>query len=345
MGRGVVVGVHVTSACNNTDPHPHPLPQGGGEPRKGTAAVAVMVPCFNEEAAIASVVADFRAALPEAAVYVYDNNSTDRTVELARAAGAIVRREVRQGKGNVVRRMFADVDADIFVLVDGDATYDAASARALIGRLVEDRLDMVVAARTHGEEAAYRPGHRLGNRLFSAFVDFVFDATFTDILSGYRVFSRRFVKSFPALSRGFEIEIELTVHALELELPVAEVAAPYYARPHGSASKLSTWRDGFRILMTLVNLYRTERPLAFFGMLGTALAAASIVLAIPIFATFLREGIVPRFPTAILSTGMMLLAFLFIVAGLILDTVTKGRRELKLIAYLAQPAPGEDRRP
>jgi len=311
----------------------------------GRRAVAVMVPCFNEEAAIGSVVADFRAALPQAAIYVYDNNSTDRTVELACAAGAIVRREAHQGKGNVVRRMFADVDADVFVLVDGDATYDAASARALIARLIEDRLDMVVAARAPGDEAAYRPGHRLGNQLFSTFVDFVFDATFTDILSGYRAFSRRFVKSFPALSRGFEIEIELTVHALELELPVAEVATPYFARPQGSASKLSTWRDGFRILMTIFNLYRTERPLAFFGMLGIALAAASIVLAIPIFTTFLREGIVPRFPTAILSTGMMLLAFLFIVAGLILDTVTKGRRELKLIAYLAQPAPGEDRRP
>jgi glycosyltransferase involved in cell wall biosynthesis len=311
----------------------------------GRRAVAVMVPCFNEEAAVGSVVENFRAALPQAAIYVYDNNSTDRTVELARAAGAIVRREAHQGKGNVVRRMFADVDADVFVLVDGDATYDAGSARALIARLIEDRLDMVVAARVHGEEAAYRPGHRLGNRLFSSFVDLVFDATFTDILSGYRVFSRRFVKSFPGLSRGFEIEIELTVHALELELPVAEVATPYYARPQGSASKLSTWRDGFRILRTLVDLYRTERPLAFFGTLGVALAAASIVLAIPIFATFLREGIVPRFPTAILSTGMMLLAFLFIVAGLILDTVTKGRRELKLIAYLAQPAPGDDRRP
>jgi glycosyltransferase involved in cell wall biosynthesis len=317
---------------------------GAGLDTPGRRSVALMVPCFNEEAAIGSVVENFRAALPQAAIYVYDNNSTDRTAELARAAGAIVRRETHQGKGNVVRRMFADVDADVFVLVDGDATYDAASAPALIARLIEDRLDMVVAARAHGEEAAYRAGHRLGNRLFSAFVDFVFDASFTDILSGYRVFSRRFVKSFPALSRGFEIEIELTVHALELELPVAEVATPYFARPQGSASKLSTWRDGFRILLTLFNLYRTERPLAFFGTLGVALAATSIVLAIPIFATFLREGLVPRFPTAILSTGMMLLAFLFIVAGLILDTVTKGRRELKLIAYLAQAAPGEDRR-
>jgi glycosyltransferase involved in cell wall biosynthesis len=305
-------------------------------------SIAVLVPCFNEEAAIAEVVAGFRAALPEAAIYIYDNNSTDRTAELAGAAGAIVRREGRQGKGNVVRRMFADVDADVFVLVDGDATYDAASARALVGRLTEDRLDMVVAARIDREEAAFRAGHRLGNRLFSAFVALVFGATFTDILSGYRAFSRRFVKSFPVLSRGFEIEIELTVHALELELPVAEITTPYYARPLGSASKLNTWRDGFRILATLVNLYRTERPLAFFSAIGAALAAISVVLAIPIFATFLREGIVPRFPTAILSTGLMLLAFLFAIAGLILDTVTKGRREMKLIAYLAQPAPGEE---
>jgi glycosyltransferase involved in cell wall biosynthesis len=322
---------------------PERMPTGaaGLEPRS-RQAVAVLVPCFNEEAAIASVVADFRAALPEAAIYVYDNNSTDRTIEVAGAAGAVVRRETHQGKGNVVRRMFADVDADVYVLVDGDATYDAPSARALIARLIEDRLDMVVAARIHREEAAYRMGHRLGNRLFSAFVDLVFTATFTDILSGYRVFSRRFVKSFPVLSRGFEIEIELSVHALELELPVAEIETPYYARPHGSASKLNTWRDGFRILSTIVNLYRTERPLAFFGALGAAFALAAVVLAIPIFETFLRLGIVPRFPTAILSTGLMLLAFFFGIAGLILDTVTKGRREMKLIAYLAQPAPGED---
>jgi glycosyltransferase involved in cell wall biosynthesis len=300
------------------------------------------VPCFNEEVAIAKVVADFLAALPEATIYVYDNNSTDRTVEVARRAGALVGRETHQGKGNVVRRMFADVDADVIVLVDGDATYDAASVRALIARLLEDRLDMVVAARIHRDGAAYRMGHRLGNRLFSAFADWVFNATFTDILSGYRVFSRRFVKSFPVLSRGFEIEIELAVHALELELPTAEIATPYYARPAGSASKLSTWRDGLRILSTIVNLYRTERPLAFFCGLGLALAAVSVVLAIPIFATYLEEGVVPRIPTAILSTGLMLLAFLFAVAGLILDTVTRGRREMKLLAYLAQRAPGWD---
>jgi glycosyltransferase involved in cell wall biosynthesis len=318
-------------------------PGAAGLDLAGRPSIAVLVPCFNEQAAIGEVVAGFQAALPEAAIYVYDNNSTDRTAELAGAAGAIVRREAHQGKGNVVRRMFADVDADVFVLVDGDATYDAPSARALVGRLIEDRLDMVVAARIDREEAAFRAGHRLGNRLFSGFVDLVFDATFTDILSGYRTFSRRFVKSFPALSRGFEIEIELTVHALELELPVAEIPTPYYARPQGSASKLNTWRDGFRILTTLVNLYRTERPLAFFSGIGAVLAVISVVLAVPIFATFLREGIVPRFPTAILSTGLMLLAFLFAVAGLILDTVTKGRREMKLIAYLAQPAPGDER--
>ena len=318
-----------------------PAVAAGLDPSDGQR-IAVLVPCFNEEVAIAKVVADFRAALPGATIYVYDNNSTDRTVEVARDAGAVVGRETHQGKGNVVRRMFADVDADVIVLVDGDATYDAASAGTLVARLLEDRLDMVVAARIHGDEAAYRTGHRLGNQLFSMAVDWVFNATFTDILSGYRVFSRRFVKSFPVLSRGFEIEIELTVHALELELPTAEIATPYFARPVGSASKLSTWRDGLRILSTIVNLYRTERPLAFFGGLGIALAFVSVVLAIPVFATFLEQGVVPRVPTAILSTGLMLLAFLFGVAGLILDTVTRGRREMKLLAYLAQRAPGQD---
>ena len=311
------------------------VPPGGGR-------VAVLVPCFNEEAAVAKVIADFQAALPQAAIHVYDNNSTDRTAEVARAAGALVRRETNQGKGNVVRRMFSDVDADIYVLVDGDATYDAPSVRAMIARLIDDRLDMVVAARVQREEAAYRPGHRTGNRLLTGFVASVFRTTFTDVLSGYRVFSRRFVKSFPVLSRGFEIEIELTVHALELELAVTEVVTPYYARPHGSASKLSTWRDGFRILLKIVSLYRSERPLAFFTAVGVALAFVSIGLAIPIFVTFLQEGIVPRIPTAILSTGVMLAAFLSVVAGIVLDTVSKGRREMKLLAYLAQRAPGED---
>jgi hypothetical protein len=316
------------------------------KPLQAGQRVAVLVPCFNEEAAIARVVSDFRAVLPDATIYVYDNNSTDRTAALAQAAGAVVRREPHQGKGNVVRRMFSDVDADVYVLVDGDATYDAPSARQLIGRLIEDRVDMVVAARVHHDSAAYRPGHRAGNRLFTGFVAAVFKTALTDVLSGYRVFSRRFVKSFPVLSRGFEIEIELTVHALELELPMAELPTPYYARPQGSQSKLSTWRDGARILSTIINLYRSERPLAFFTGLGIALAIASLGLAVPVFATYLEQGIVPRIPTAILSTGLMLLAFLFGIAGLILDTVTRGRREMKLLAYLEQRAPGDqaDRR-
>jgi len=310
-------------------------------PRAGQR-VAVLVPCFNEEAAIGKVVADFRAALPQAAIYVYDNNSTDRTIEVARAAGAVVRREMHQGKGNVVRRMFADVDADIYVLVDGDATYDAPSARAMVARLVEDRLDMVAAARVDQEQKAYRLGHRTGNRLLTGFFASVFKAGFTDILSGYRVFSRRFVKSFPVLSRGFEIETELAVHALELELAVAEMPTPYYARPEGSVSKLSTWRDGLRIVSTIVNLYRSERPLSFFTGLGIAFAIVSVGLAIPVFVTYFEQGTVPRIPTAILSTGLMLLAFLSIVAGLVLDTVTRGRREMKLIAYLEQRGPGEE---
>jgi len=309
-----------------------------------THQVAVLVPCYNEEQAIAKVVADFRAALPQAAIYVYDNNSTDRTVEAARRAGAVVRREIYQGKGHVVRRMFNDVEADIYVLVDGDATYDAPSAPAMIAQLLGERLDMVVATRTDREHAAYRTGHRTGNRLLTGFVTHMFGRAFTDILSGYRVFSRRFVKSFPVLSGGFEIETELTIHALELELPVGELATPYYSRPSGSASKLSTWSDGLRILWTVLKLYRAERPLSLFGAFGVALAIMAIGLAIPIFITYVQEGVVPRLPTAVLATGLMLLAFLSIACGLILDTVTRGRRELKLIAYLALRAPGEDRR-
>jgi glycosyltransferase involved in cell wall biosynthesis len=304
--------------------------------------VAVLVPCFNEEAAIGQVVADFRAALPEATVYVYDNNSTDRTTEVARAAGAVVRRETHQGKGNVVRRMFSDVEADVYVLVDGDATYDAPSARALIDRLLQDRLDMVVGARIHHDAAAYRTGHRFGNLLFTRFVASVFGTTLSDVLSGYRALSRRFVKSFPVLSRGFEIEIEFAVHALELELAVVELPTPYYARPYGSQSKLSTWKDGARILKTIINLYRSERPLAFFSGLGVTLAIVSIGLAVPVVVTFLEDGTVPRLPTAILAMGLMLAAFLFVAAGLILDTVSRGRREMKLLAYLEQRAPGED---
>jgi glycosyltransferase involved in cell wall biosynthesis len=306
--------------------------------------VAVLVPCYNEEHAIAKVVADFRAALPAATIYVYDNNSSDNTVAAAEAAGAVVRREAHQGKGYVVRRMFNDVEADIYVLVDGDATYDAPSAPKMIAKLVSDRLDMVVASRVDRDEKAYRWGHRAGNVVLTRLISHIFGRAFTDILSGYRVFSHRFVKSFPILSGGFEIETELTVHALELELPVSEVATPYYSRPSGSASKLSTWRDGFRIFWTVLKLYRTERPLSLFGGLGIALAVISVGLAIPIFSTYLQEGLVPRLPTAVLSTGLMMLAFLSFACGLILDTVTRGRRELKLIAYLGLRAPGQERR-
>ncbi len=306
--------------------------------------VAVLVPCFNEERAVAQVVAAFRAALPEAVVYVYDNNSTDGTVAAAREAGAIVRREPHQGKGYVVRRMFNDVEADIYVLVDGDATYDAPSAPAMVAKLLDERLDMVVGTRLDREEAAYRRGHRAGNWLLTRFITHIFGRSFTDILSGYRVFSRRFVKSFPILSGGFEIETEITIHALELELPVGEVATPYYSRPSGSASKLSTWSDGLRILWTVFKLYRAERPLPFFGSLGVGLAIVSVGLVVPILITYLQEGLVPRLPTAVLSMGLMLLAFLSIACGLVLDTVTRGRREFKLIAYLALRAPGEERR-
>jgi len=312
--------------------------------RYDATQVAILVPCYNEERAVAKVVADFHAALPDAKVYVYDNNSTDDTVEAARRAGAVVRREGHQGKGYVVRRMFNDIEADIYVLVDGDATYDAPSAVAMIDKLLAERLDMVVATRIDREADAYRLGHRLGNRLLTGFITHIFGRAFSDILSGYRVFSRRFVKSFPILSGGFEIETELTVHALELELPVGEMPTPYYSRPVGSTSKLSTWQDGFRILSTVLKLYRAERPLPFFGAGGIALIITSIGLAIPVVITYLEVGLVPRLPTAVLSTGLMLLGFLAIACGLILDTVTRGRRELKLLAYLALRAPGEERR-
>ena len=304
--------------------------------------VAVLVPCCNEETAVAQVVADFRAALPHAAIYVYDNNSCDRTVEVARAAGAIVRGEKHQGKGHVVRRMFSDIEADVYVLVDGDATYDAPSAGAMIARLFAERLDMVVGARVHREEAAYRLGHRFGNRLLTAFVANVFGNTFRDILSGYRVFSRRFVKSFPVLSGGFEIETELTAHALVLELPVAEIETPYFSRPAGSHSKLNTWRDGIRILGTIVKLYRSERPLGFFSGIGISLGIMAVGIAIPVFVTYVQEGLVPRLPTAVLSTGLMVLAALAIACGLVLDTVTRGRREVKRLAYLSHRPPGDE---
>lgn len=297
--------------------------------------VAVLLPCYNEAAAIGQTIADFRAALPDAVIYVYDNNSADATADIARAAGAVVRTERMQGKGHVVRRMFADVDADIYVMADGDATYEAAAAPGLIALLRDEQLDMVVGARKSEVEAAYRPGHRLGNKLLTGMLAWLFGRTFTDILSGYRVFSRRFVKSFPVLSEGFEIETEISVHALELRMPVAEQVTAYAARPEGSESKLNTYRDGWRILMMILTLFRVEKPLAFFGLIGGGLAGLSIGLSIPLFLTYFETGLVPRFPTAILATGIMLLAFLNGFCGLILDTVVRGRREMRRLAYLA----------
>ena len=308
------------------------------EPQSGLR-VAVILPCYNEAAAIAQTVASFRAALPDAAIYVYDNNSRDDTVGVARAAGAIVRTERIQGKGAVVRRMFADVDADVYVMADGDATYDAASAPAMVARLVDEQLDMIVGTRIGEAAAAYRRGHRFGNAMLTGMLAQLFGRSFTDILSGYRVFSRRFVKSFPVLSVGFEIETEISVHALELKMPLGEVETPYFARPDGSESKLSTYRDGWRILRTIAMLYRIERPLWFFGAIGTVLALLAVVLAVPLAITYMHTGLVPRVPTAILVTGLMILAALNGFAGLILDTVVRGRRELRRLAYLSHPAP------
>ena len=315
--------------------------KGQSKPSRAASArrVAVLIPCYNEAATIAQVVDDFHAALPGAVVYVYDNNSTDGTGEAASAAGAVVVRETRQGKGHVVRRMFRDIDADVFVLVDGDATYDAASLPKLIGELAAGA-DMVVAARVSQDSAAYRRGHQFGNRTLTGFVAAVFGKELRDMLSGYRVMSRRFVKSFPALSTGFEIETELTVHALELDLPISEIDTPYFARPAGSVSKLNTWRDGARIMSTILHLYRSERPLIFFAVVGALLAALSVLLAVPVVVTYVETGLVPRIPTAVLSTGLMILAFLSIAVGFVLDTVSQGRRELKLLAYLAQPPVG-----
>ena len=303
--------------------------------------IAVLLPCYNEAAAIAQTVGDFRAALPGAIIYVYDNNSSDATREIAAAAGAVVRTEKMQGKGNVVRRMFADVDADIYVMADGDATYEAAAAPALVRQLIDENLDMVVGARKSEVEAAYRRGHRLGNAMLTGMRARIFGRAFTDILSGYRIFSRRFVKSFPVLSSGFEIETEISVHALELRMPVAEQVTAYAARPEGSESKLNTWRDGFRILGTILRLFRYERPLQFFGAIAAIFAMMAVILAIPLFITYLQTGLVPRFPTAILATGLMILSALNGLCGLILDTVVRGRLEVRRLAYLAYPAPSQ----
>jgi glycosyltransferase involved in cell wall biosynthesis len=301
--------------------------------------IAVILPCFNEEAAIVDTVAGFRTALPTATIYVYDNNSRDRTAELARASGAVVRTEKQQGKGHVVRRMFADVDADIYIMADGDLTYDPKAAPDMVRMLVDEQMDMVVGTRQHAVAEAYRGGHVIGNRLFTGLLTGLFGRSFTDIFSGYRVFSRRFVKSFPALSEGFEIETEISVHALELRMPVGELVTKYGARPEGSASKLATYRDGWRILKTIATLYRVERPVLFYGGLAALLVAVAVVLAVPLLITYLDTGLVPRFPTAILVTGIVIVAVLSFFAGLILDTVTRGRREMRRLAYLAYPAP------
>ena len=306
--------------------------------------IAVLLPCYNEEATLAATVAGFREALPDAAINVNDNNSGDRTREIAAKSGAIVRSERQQGKGHVVRRMFADVEADVYVMADGDLTYDPASAPEMASLLLADQLDMVVGTRRHAAAAAYRGGHVLGNRLFTGLLAGLFGRSFNDIFSGYRVFSRRFVKSFPVLSSGFEIETEMSVHALELRMPVGEVETRYLARPEGSESKLSTYGDGWRILKTIATLYRVERPTLFYGGIGALLLLAALILSIPLVTTYLETGLVPRVPTAILVTGMSIVAVLCFFAGLILDTVTRGRRETRRLAYLSLEAPPELKR-
>ena len=300
--------------------------------------IAVIIPCFNEAVAIGRVVADFRAALPEARVLVFDNNSTDGTGTAALAAGAELRRERLQGKGFVVARAFADVEADIYVLVDGDGTYTAADAPAMIDLLRRERLDMVTGIRVTQEQAAYRRGHRFGNRLLTGCVRLVFGDRITDMLSGYRVFSRRFVKSFPAMAAGFETETEFTVHALEQSMPLGEWETAYHERPPGSASKLRTYVDGMRILRTIVMLVKNERPLPFFVLIALALLLAGLAAGMPVVAEFFETGLVPRLPRAVLAVGFVLLSFLSLVCGLILDSVTRGRREIKRMAYLAIPA-------
>ncbi len=302
--------------------------------------VAVLIPCWNEVVAIGRVVADFRAALPAADIYVYDNNSSDGTADAARAAGAIVRREMLQGKGNVIRRAFADVQADIYVLVDGDDTYDATSAPAMVAKLLDEQLDMVTGTRVTDIQAAYRPGHRLGNAVLTGMVATIFGNRISDMLSGYRVFSRRFVKTFPALAAGFETETEFTVHALELKMPLGEVVTKYKDRPVGSVSKLNTYRDGIRILRTIVILVKEERPLQFFSIAALLLLLAGIGVGLPIVTEFLRTGLVLRLPTGVLATGLVIVAFLALNAGLVLDSVSRGRKEVKRLAYLSVPGPG-----
>ncbi len=299
--------------------------------------IAVLIPCYNEAATITQVIDGFKQKLPSATIYVYDNNSTDQSAERAATAGAIVRNERHQGKGHVVRRMFADVDADVYVMVDGDGTYDPAAAPGAVIELVENQLDFINIARRGTTPEAYRPGHQFGNAVLTWLVAALFGREFTDMLSGYKLFSRRFVKSFPALSTGFEIETELTIHALELTMPVSEREATYGQRPPDSISKLNTFRDGIRVLRAIGRLVQHERPLAFFGLIGIGLIALAIALGVPLLVTFAETGLVPRFPTAILVVGLMIAGVQSITAGTILDTVTRSRREAKRISYLQIP--------
>lgn len=303
--------------------------------------VALIIPCYNEEGTIASVVRDFRSADASMEIYVFDNGSTDGTCKVAKEAGAIVCHERNRGKGHVVRRMFADVEADYYVMVDGDATYDASSVGEMLHRLIVEDLDMLVGCRRGGDgSTSFRKGHRVGNRLLTAAVKNVFGGQFTDMLSGYRIFSRRYVKSFPSQSVGFEIETELTVHALEMAMPCGELETPYRARPHGSQSKLSTFGDGTRILLTIIRLYMFERPMAFFSFIGAALALLALTLSIPLFVDFYREGLVPRLPTAVLVTGMSVMSLLMYMSGIILDSLARARREMRRFAYLSIPLRG-----
>jgi glycosyltransferase involved in cell wall biosynthesis len=295
--------------------------------------IAVLIPCHNEEQTIGQVVEAFRAALPFAEIYVYDNNSKDSTARVAAEAGAIVRVEPSPGKGSVVRRMFAEIEGDYYLLVDGDGTYDASIAPRMLALASEQRLAMLVGRRVAGSSGAYPRGHRLGNRMFTKSVALLFGTSLEDVLSGYRVFSRAFVKSFPGFARGFEIEAELTVHALTLRLPVAEIETVYVERPGGS-SKLNKYTDGTRILWTIFTLFKNEHPFVFFCFWSALFLLTSLVLAYPVVMTFLETGLVPRFPTAILATGLTVSAIILFACGLILDTVTKGRREMKLLAYL-----------
>lgn len=301
--------------------------------------IAVLVPCRNEAVAVASVVRDFRAALPDATIYVYDNASTDDTAAVARAAGAIVRTEPVPGKGGVVRRMFADVDADVYLMVDGDATYDARSAPALLAPILEQYVDIVIGVREHEDAAAYRRGHELGNRAFNALLGMLFGRQPADMLSGYRALSRRFVKSFPTQARFFEIETEMTVHALEMRVPAVEIVTPYFKRPEGSLSKLSTWGDGLHILRYMLKLFRDVKPLVFFCWIAAVLGLTGLLLGGSVVIEYMQTRAVPRFPTAILATGLVLLASLSFACGMILESVARGRLEAKRLAYLAQPVP------